>query len=579
MSDYSIHRRDQTDRVAGGVCMYAHTQKVQNVERLHELEEDIEAICLKINVAGLPKSLIVGSIYRPPNTPTEPFLRNLDRCLRHKRKMGDHLTILAGDFNSRNSNAIWYNEDLTDEAGDHESLHQLFCALNLEQQNHFLTNIYAGQLRSCLDLVATDIPSLHTRGIDPPGVLGPRDHRWKPTGPSWSRRWDSSEPQRSLVLVKGWHWRAQKRNKLDQLGGGLEAEDVSRAGETWKDKILDIAQRHIPKCIVSNHSSGQRPWITAAIRHETQAKHRLFREYKRSRLPAAWLALKQQCNKSTPRSERPSRTLCYRSHLRNRLRTVEQDCQTTVKSLTYLAFTLHQLLAVFKMGKSSFIRTMVDASRNPMESGAEKLFLRQTGVTVRIGCTHKLNSFPSVFFHFKSKNSAETLNDRSRRSKEDFGAKNGNLCPQKSRFWSVQAYLKTMLLNFRAGNILAGCVQIQVSTSGTAAHTSPSGANFFFWNACVTVHDCKVAPLKSQVTAYVVFRSLFDKFLFRFLESDINHRILQKRSAVLQETFVKNLISSLSSKQFFEEIKILTYFFHKTEQPKSKRVTTDVWRI
>ena len=83
--------------------------------------------------------------------------------------MGDHLTILAGDFNSRNS--IWYNEDLTDEAG--ESLHQLFCALNLEQRNHFPTNINAGQLRLCLDLVATDIPSLHTRGIDP---LGCSDH-------------------------------------------------------------------------------------------------------------------------------------------------------------------------------------------------------------------------------------------------------------------------------------------------------------------------------------------------------------------------------------------------------------------
>ena len=95
MSDYSIHRRDRTDRVGGGVCIYVHTQKVQTVERLHELElekveEDLEAIWLKINVAGLRKSLIVGSIYRPPNTPIEPFLRNLERCLRHKRKMGDH---------------------------------------------------------------------------------------------------------------------------------------------------------------------------------------------------------------------------------------------------------------------------------------------------------------------------------------------------------------------------------------------------------------------------------------------------------------------------------------------------------
>ena len=61
MSDYSIHRRDRTDRVGGGVCIYVHTQKVQTVERLHELE-DIEAIWLKINVAGLPKPLILGSI-------------------------------------------------------------------------------------------------------------------------------------------------------------------------------------------------------------------------------------------------------------------------------------------------------------------------------------------------------------------------------------------------------------------------------------------------------------------------------------------------------------------------------------
>ena len=77
----------------------------------------------------------------------------------------------------------------------------------------------------------------------------------------------------------------------------LEAEDVSRAWETWKDKILDIAQRHIPKRILPYHSSGQRPWMTAAIRHEIKAKHRLFREYKRSRLPAARLTFKQQRNK------------------------------------------------------------------------------------------------------------------------------------------------------------------------------------------------------------------------------------------------------------------------------------------
>ena len=52
-------------------------------------------------------------------------------------------------------------------------------------------------------------------------------------------------------------------------------------------------------------------------------------------------------------------------------------------------------------------------------------------------------SFLSFFFHFWSKNSAETWNNRSPRSKEHFGAKKLEIyLRQKSRFWSVHACLK-----------------------------------------------------------------------------------------------------------------------------------------
>ena len=342
-----------------------HT-KVQTVERLHELEEDLEAIWLKINVAGLPKSLIVGSIYRPPNTPIEPFLRNLERYLRHKRKMGDHLTILAGDFNSRNS--IWYNEDLTDEAG--ESLHQLFCAFNLEQRNHFPTNIYAGQLRSCLDLVATDIPSLHTRGIDP---LGCSDHV---TIIGNIQAHHDQEGETAVNRKEVWCWSKANIDELRRATSStnwaevLEAEDVSRAWETWKDKILDIAQRHIPKRIVPYHSSGQRPWMTAAIRHEIQAKHRLFREYKRSRLPAAWLAFKQQSNKVNSQIRKAKSDFVLA--LAPEEQTENSATGLSDNSQKLNLPRLHQLLAVFKKGKSSFIPTLVDASGNLIESDAEK---------------------------------------------------------------------------------------------------------------------------------------------------------------------------------------------------------------
>ena len=59
----------------------------------------------------------------------------------------------------------------------------------------------------------------------------------------------------------------------------------------------------------------------------------------------------------------------------------------------------------------------------------------------------KRSSFLSFFFHFWSKNSAETWNNRSPRSKEHFGAKKLEIyLRQKSRFWSVHACLKTLTM-------------------------------------------------------------------------------------------------------------------------------------
>ena len=82
-------------------------------------------------------------------------------------------------------------------------------------------------------------------------------------------------------------------------------------GDLERQKSLILCSGHIPKRIVPYHSSGQRPWMTAAIRHEIQAKHRLFREVnKRSRLPAAWLAFKQQRNKVNSQIRKASQTSC-----------------------------------------------------------------------------------------------------------------------------------------------------------------------------------------------------------------------------------------------------------------------------
>ena len=144
------------------MCTYVNTSQAHTIEQM-QLDNDIEAIWLKITAENIPTPIIVASIYRPPTNPINPFLSSLDRCLRRTNQLHDHYTLLAGNVNAHNS--CWYAEDTTDDAGD-----SLF---GLEQLNHFPTKIYADQLKSCLDLISTDIPSVRTQSTEP---LGKSDH-------------------------------------------------------------------------------------------------------------------------------------------------------------------------------------------------------------------------------------------------------------------------------------------------------------------------------------------------------------------------------------------------------------------
>ena len=205
----SLFRRDRVDRTGGGVCVYVITSQARTIERI-EMDNDIEAIWLKITVENIQKPIIVASIYRPPNNPIDPFLSSLDRCLRCTNRLHEHYTLLAGDFNARNS--CWYGGDTTDDAG--ENLHQLFSLFSLEQLNHFQTNLYADQLKSCLDLVSTNIPLTHTRSLQP---LGNSDHLSIVGSIYTSPQVRRSLAQTSLVLVQSQPARTKSGSGVSEL--------------------------------------------------------------------------------------------------------------------------------------------------------------------------------------------------------------------------------------------------------------------------------------------------------------------------------------------------------------------------
>ena len=92
----------------------------------------VKLLLTNLEIDEIRRAPVFSLFRQPPNTPNnpiDPFLSSLDRCLRRTNRLHEHYTLLAGDFNARNS--CWYGGDTTDDAG--ENLHQLFSLFSLEQ--------------------------------------------------------------------------------------------------------------------------------------------------------------------------------------------------------------------------------------------------------------------------------------------------------------------------------------------------------------------------------------------------------------------------------------------------------------
>ena len=134
-----------------------------------------------------------------------------------------------------------------------------FC---LEQRNHFPTNLYADQLKSCLNLVSTNMPPTHTRSLQP---LGNSDHLslsiYRRVTYA-SSKYDVAESRRQV-----WCWSKANQQELKAAVASvnwtdvLNSEDVNQAWQTWKTRLLEIADRHIPKLLVPTDSPRSRPWM------------------------------------------------------------------------------------------------------------------------------------------------------------------------------------------------------------------------------------------------------------------------------------------------------------------------------
>lgn len=292
LDKYQIFRRDRQDRVGGGVVIFTRCDAFSSVERVHTLENDFETVWLKLSPrrshdASTPPPFLLCTTYRPPNTSPRPYAQALDASLSKVQQQRTSL-IITGDFNGRSS--AWYDADKTDDAG--ETLQQLFSSHNLHQFVNFPTNMVAGQLRSCLDLVISDLNETHVTALAP---VGQSDHvTLLCEVPITSGSAQPASRQR-------WCWakadiKALKNAFADsEWSHVLNCTDLDTAWHEWKGQLLDITRKYVPQ---AESRSGQRaqPWMTATLKANIKEKHRLYHRLERSRTPENHEAYRKQRN-------------------------------------------------------------------------------------------------------------------------------------------------------------------------------------------------------------------------------------------------------------------------------------------
>lgn len=95
---YNLFIKNKSNRTGGGVCLYVkNSLQVKMCElALEDQCDQCESLFIEIN--GNDKSLIVGVLYRPPNSALDTFFHNLGALL-HKINKLQKDCILLGDYN------------------------------------------------------------------------------------------------------------------------------------------------------------------------------------------------------------------------------------------------------------------------------------------------------------------------------------------------------------------------------------------------------------------------------------------------------------------------------------------------
>ena len=286
LPNYKLLRADRKGRRGGGVAFYI-SQELKFKMRSDIKLTQVESLFIEIENKNL-KNIVVGLIYRPPDSNLDPFCEELEQYL---HKLGDenkHMFLL-GDFNinflsfSRNNNSAKFME-----------------LMYSHSFNSFINNPTRINPHSStqIDNIFSNVHNNKTIG----GLLCSEvsDHlpiflicECKLYPKSSDNSFYRKESAHNINLLK--------QDLLSERWTDVcNTNNVNIAYKHFNDKLQYYYDKNIPICKVKNkRNKPKNPWITKGILKSIQTRNRLFKQHLRNPTDANLKAYRTYRNKLT----------------------------------------------------------------------------------------------------------------------------------------------------------------------------------------------------------------------------------------------------------------------------------------
>ena len=303
---YNFFSKSRCNKSEGGVGIYVNASFDCKIRLdLCYMNEYIECIFVECRHPG-QQTIIVGSVYRPPNSDVSLFNSDLLSILNNIHLGSrNNLVIIAGDFNLNLLSTISHaaTADFVNNMMSYNFISTISNPTRItEQSATLIDNIFVNSVKYdyCSAIVYSDISdhlpiALHLKRTLPTYKVSKKAYLTK-------RFFDANSIENFNCHLA--------RNNWNDLYLSLTNVNTSHAYDYFANEYKSIFNKHFPEKNIklSNRMTPRHPWMTKGLMKSCVKKSKLYRQF---------------CNKKTPASKQ--RYIDYRKHLKRLLDKAEQD--------------------------------------------------------------------------------------------------------------------------------------------------------------------------------------------------------------------------------------------------------------